>query len=314
MPGPVGVAPAPPVASVADCFPSCRSGFTCHEGQCVSLCNPVCGADERCNAAGECISQAVVAPPPPVVQPPPVSPPPVLAAEPPAPRALPSVEPSVLRPAGTFVFQAHVGLELFGTGHSEATCTSTVAGECLTTTNTDFEDRSQAVVALEGLFHATHGLRLGLGYWLMPYSGLRPTGTSNNQKQHLGHEHALNAIIEGLVPLRSSVALSLRAHAGPRLLFVGGDLETAKNDFLRDCNDLARSHCEATNGPFFGATFGTMLGIVVGDRFRWRADVAVERYSTKVIDRTLVLDSGLTRETEMTVYASRFWLLAGLEL
>lgn len=35
------------------CDPPCRSGFTCREGQCISLCNPPCRAGERC-VQGEC--------------------------------------------------------------------------------------------------------------------------------------------------------------------------------------------------------------------------------------------------------------------
>lgn len=51
------------------CEPSCRSGFTCKEARCVSLCNPLCPADEVCTPTGECVSahiaddlQAYVAP------------------------------------------------------------------------------------------------------------------------------------------------------------------------------------------------------------------------------------------------------------
>lgn len=38
------------------CEPACRSGYTCKETRCVSLCNPSCPADEICTADGECIS------------------------------------------------------------------------------------------------------------------------------------------------------------------------------------------------------------------------------------------------------------------
>jgi hypothetical protein len=38
------------------CEPSCRSGFTCKQSRCVSLCNPLCPADEVCTANGECVS------------------------------------------------------------------------------------------------------------------------------------------------------------------------------------------------------------------------------------------------------------------
>ncbi|MET0389548.1 MAG: hypothetical protein ABW321_26480 [Polyangiales bacterium] len=37
------------------CMPDCRSGYTCLEGRCVSMCNPVCAANEYCNAVGECL-------------------------------------------------------------------------------------------------------------------------------------------------------------------------------------------------------------------------------------------------------------------
>jgi hypothetical protein len=42
------------VETAAECFPSCRTGFLCHEGECISRCNPPCSQDERCTADGEC--------------------------------------------------------------------------------------------------------------------------------------------------------------------------------------------------------------------------------------------------------------------
>lgn len=51
-PAPAPRAPEPPLG----CEPSCRSGFTCKQSHCVSLCNPLCPADEMCTANGECIS------------------------------------------------------------------------------------------------------------------------------------------------------------------------------------------------------------------------------------------------------------------
>lgn len=46
--------PPPPTTEAASCFPSCRSGHVCHRGQCVSACNPACGADEVCTGSGQC--------------------------------------------------------------------------------------------------------------------------------------------------------------------------------------------------------------------------------------------------------------------
>ncbi|HEX6240504.1 MAG TPA: hypothetical protein VFZ61_06405, partial [Polyangiales bacterium] len=37
------------------CLPSCRSGYLCVSGQCVSACNPICPAGEMCTERGECV-------------------------------------------------------------------------------------------------------------------------------------------------------------------------------------------------------------------------------------------------------------------
>ncbi len=47
-----------PSAAADACVPSCRSGYVCLRGACVSACNPVCGANEQCTATGECIPTA----------------------------------------------------------------------------------------------------------------------------------------------------------------------------------------------------------------------------------------------------------------
>jgi hypothetical protein len=39
------------------CVPTCRRGFSCEEGQCVSRCNPACSIGERCSARRECVPE-----------------------------------------------------------------------------------------------------------------------------------------------------------------------------------------------------------------------------------------------------------------
>lgn len=47
--------PPPPPAAAVDCFPACRTGFFCYQGQCRSACNPPCAAGEQCLESGQCV-------------------------------------------------------------------------------------------------------------------------------------------------------------------------------------------------------------------------------------------------------------------
>ncbi len=38
------------------CFPPCRTGYVCHNGECISLCNPPCPSGQKCTKEGECIN------------------------------------------------------------------------------------------------------------------------------------------------------------------------------------------------------------------------------------------------------------------
>ncbi len=62
---PVPVSQPPPQS--AQCVPTCRSGFVCVHGTCVSACNPPCAAGSTCTAAGECVAQNALVTP--VIQP-----------------------------------------------------------------------------------------------------------------------------------------------------------------------------------------------------------------------------------------------------
>lgn len=43
-------------ARAADCVPSCRAGFLCHEGKCIEACNPPCAEGESCSGKGQCVA------------------------------------------------------------------------------------------------------------------------------------------------------------------------------------------------------------------------------------------------------------------
>lgn len=216
----------------------------------------------------------------------------------------------MLRAPGTFVFVARLGLQLYGAGTvEEESCQN---GNCAPKLNTDFDDKSPVALGVDGLFHATRGLRLGLGYWLLPSSvvGLEP---NRGNTVHLGSEHALNAIVEGIAPLRPNLALALRAQGGPRLLLGGGDLVDGVDSFLAVCSNRPVDRCNADKGPFFGGQFGTSVGLLFGDRLRTRVDLGVERSFVKA-GESQITDGAITLSSTATNFATRIWAMAGVEL
>jgi hypothetical protein len=46
----------------SQCFPKCRAGFICHNGQCISLCNPPCPEGMLCTSDMTCVpaSSAII--------------------------------------------------------------------------------------------------------------------------------------------------------------------------------------------------------------------------------------------------------------
>ncbi len=56
--------PAVPYAGPAPCVPNCRVGFMCHQGQCVSACNPPCPSNLVCVGPGQCVVPGSEPPPP----------------------------------------------------------------------------------------------------------------------------------------------------------------------------------------------------------------------------------------------------------
>jgi len=215
------------------------------------------------------------------------------------------------------VFAAHVGLKLVGKGRTELSCTDTVSGLCSRKPQLDYTDKSWVMLGIDGMFHVTPGFRLGLGYAVVPYAAI---GSEPNEAttQHLGHEHALNAIVEGLVPLKPRLAIALRAQGGVRMLVTGGDLASSTDKLLAECKDSVGDHCEAARGPFFGGTLGGTAGVVLGDKVRARFDLGVDRVFYKLRDTAHEYqpDTALSekRTDKQTLAGTRLWLLLGVEL
>jgi len=49
-------------AQAKDCVPSCRDGYVCYQGQCITACNPPCAEGEQCVGEGQCVAAASLTP------------------------------------------------------------------------------------------------------------------------------------------------------------------------------------------------------------------------------------------------------------
>ena len=49
-------------AVAQECFPECRDGYLCHEGQCIESCNPPCKDGKVCTKGGQCAPDVAAAP------------------------------------------------------------------------------------------------------------------------------------------------------------------------------------------------------------------------------------------------------------
>jgi hypothetical protein len=294
----------------AGCFPACRSGYTCHDEKCVSLCNPGCEAGEVCSSAGTCEQR--VSTPPPVASTSDPSPAAPAVTSPTAPAK--GVSTAAQRGAGpapgSFVFGAQIGAQLIGRGNS-VVCATVSSESCTDEDDGDYTDASRIRLAASGSYQLNNRLRLGLGYALIPYSGV-VYDADDTKTWHIGNEQALRALIEALVPVGSQTSLSIGAYVGPHLLIVGGDQSDAADSFIATCEEND-DHCEAEQGPFFGYSYGTTLGIVVGRALRWRIDLDVERYSFQTAGYRIT-DNGTRASVDETLHGTRLWLVGGIEL
>jgi len=205
-----------------------------------------------------------------------------------------------------------LGTPLLEGGDYEVDCSTNTVGVCASSSaRHDLKDRSPLVVGIDGLWHASNAMRLGLSYWLIPYSGMRLDG--GNDTIHLGSSHRLLGVVEGLIALGGTSKLALRAQAGLGVLVVGGDLEDANDAFDASCQGSTATLCESDSGPHFGSSYGAQVGYLTGSRLRWRTDLAIERFAQSISTRRLQAGSNALSLKE-TASASRLILSVGLEL
>lgn len=109
---PAGAAPAPALTGL-QCVPSCRAGYVCASGACVSACNPPCASNESCTSDGQCIVTAPAPAPAPAAAPPPAAAPAAAVVYPQPPPVDPQSELATNKGARLhdgFYFRAGLGM------------------------------------------------------------------------------------------------------------------------------------------------------------------------------------------------------------
>ena len=149
---------APPEATAAQCVPDCRDGYICHEGQCISACNPPCGAGLTCTGDGQCVAAPSSAPTSSPATVPPLPPaPPSTADTPPPPGAWkPTFD---RRERGKYRFRPYLGLSL-GIGGAGASSDSSVIDSSLGSTG---DYRLGVTPGFEAGFEFRFGRIFGIG-------------------------------------------------------------------------------------------------------------------------------------------------------
>lgn len=212
---------------------------------------------------------------------------------------------------GKVVIGLHIGVKLAGGGDLTSTCTPT--GEGCGETSVSVDDESPVTLAAEVLFHVTRGLRLGAGYWAVPYAAFK--GENASETFHFGSEHRLVGVVEGIAPLSQHVALAFRAQGGVTMLLADGDLVDLHDSGLARCQAVsANITCTSSDGPFFGGNYGVMAGLLVGKAARFRGDFALDFFSYKITSAEASAPGQVSGQLEEKVSGTRFFLLAGLEL
>lgn len=221
------------------------------------------------------------------------------------------------------MFGLHVGVKPTGGGDVKTTesCAPTGTVDCSgasATGSSSVDDTSPLMIAAEGLVHVTQALRLGAGYGLVPYASFKSDDAS--ESEHIGSEHHLVGIVEGIIPVSPSIDLALRFQGGASMLLVGGDLADAQQAAVASCDEgdfpggPQRVLCQSDKGPYFGANYALMAGILAGGKVRFRGDLALERFTYQVVSTDTTYDSGTVVHGELQLYGTRFWIFAGFEL
>jgi hypothetical protein len=314
-PEPATSAQAAPTSEIEECVPACRKGFTCVKGQCVSLCNPPCAANEVCTAAAECVAVAPAAAPQPKYAP--AQAPNQfgaeqidLATDPPA-RAVPREEQ-----IKTFSFAPRLGVQLLGKGTAEGQCSGSLCAPP-TSASDDYDLSSAVATSFDFLFKVGNLVRLGPGLMYTHTMDAQRSGASAHTE--LGNFTDLDFVVELIPRVSPTVWLIPRLQLGLMAYNASGTAEDGENASQSACNTntgFSRTGCDSYKSPHIGFNAGLGFGVMfaAGSTVRVRIDALSEYYTFKLHETTATTSDGRTASMTASTSGERYLLLAGIEI
>ncbi len=328
-------AAAPPAAAppTEECIPACRPGFLCAHGQCVSPCNPPCGANEVCSAAGQCVATGPAPYGAPATAAPPgavgaqgataapgtmslATPPP---AEPPAPEAKIKV----------FSFVPRIGMQLGGSGSLSMNCDgnacATASGESgdFGTGSTDYDHKTGFVIGADFMFKVHDLIRIGPGILHTFASDISPSG--GGASEEFGSLTELNFVGEVIPKVSPTVWLVPRLQVGMMMFNASGPMKDSLTSLKNDCSTMAASAagsgvtvngCDSFDNPHIGYDVGAGFGVMfaVGPTIRLRVDALYEHFSVSGGEMDISDTAGDSLKQTYSASGNRYFLMGGLEI
>jgi len=209
-----------------------------------------------------------------------------------------------------FNFVLRGALMLGGTGTDKLTCEGDCSG-LFTPAGVDYDHKLGFGVGADFLWGLGSLVRLGPGIMYVAPNDVDVGDVDSSYG--IGSDFSLNFVFELTPRVGENVYIVPRAQLGFLLLFLGDDLDAARDRTQRDCETAGFSGCENLDGARPGFDFGIGAGVLVDvGPVRVRGDLMAQFYAINLY--TLELSGiGVSSRLSENLSGVRYFFMAGVE-
>ena len=237
---------------------------------------------------------------------------------------VPVPPPTKTFPVRKVVFVPRVAVPLGGSGDDDHGCSSTGPASqngysCANLGTQSIDDKTGFTFGADVLFHLAPNVRLGVTTLYATETKYQFRGASLK----LGSDLTAAAVLEGVLPLSSSFALSARAMGGANFLFTGGDYTTALQAERSECpngtlvapGSIGTTRCSIDESRHTTLTWGVGAGALVNiGPANLRIDFLYQALRLASWSSSVTEQNGHAVSTSETLLVSRLLLLFGVEV